>query len=1316
MKKCVVAVITAFLLAVGAVGAFAQINPTGSLSGVVTDPSGASIPGANIVVTEASNHRVYNIQSDASGRFVLANLSPDAYDVVVNHTGFQSGAYRAVTIQVGQTYTLAAKLTVGQAGQTIEVQAGAEVIDTVQTAVSGQVTGAQVTEIPISSRNAQDLAIIMPGMQTTGTPRNSQFNGLPPGAVNLTYDGINSQDNLLKSSTGSSFFSANQPRIDDVQEFNITTAANDASESGDGAVQVSFVSKKGGNQFHGGGWEYLRNDALNANSYFNNINGLPRQRIRLNEFGGKVGGYIIKNKLFFFTDLDWWENPQAQARTRQILTTTGVAPSAQGFFTYTPRSPQSNAPQAGVACNGTVNGNANNSGQAAGTCTADLMGIMGGKGFTSTVDTIEATLNSEVAKAQSAPGVTVGAITNFNTTPLNFNANAASHRKYPDLRLDYNVNSKNSLEYDYHYAHYTDGPDVLNNADATFPVAPFNANVGAQISNRNLMALAWRSQLSPTLNNEIRVGGQSSPLWFGQGENDGIYPSIKVTTVAGVTSNLLMRPGVSTLQSQPFLNFSPTGRNTALAQLNDTLSWLKGNHSMSMGGNFTNVRFKDDNSGEQVASVGVGLNANDPAASAFPSLPGISSSDSSSAKSLYGALAGRVTSFNQTINANPFAGAYQSNFNSFDQVSQREFGVFFSDSWHVAPSLTFNYGLRWEYEGVPTDDLNEYSVPVGGAAGAYGVSGYGNLFQPGVQPGTVTSFVNDKGQTFYDSYKKGFAPSVGLAWTPSAQSGWLGKLFGNAGDSVLRAGYGIAYDRQGLSDFTNFAPFNPGVNNNAFLNASSAASVAAAPGTGLFTAGSFQLQNATLTQAAQEESAPFRSPIPINSAFGDQVNAYAPGLAQPMVQSWSAGFQRQLNRDTALEIRYIGNHATRQWTSGGLNIDESNIFENGFLKEFNNALGNLNSNAAACSSASTCPAGDSASSFGNFGLQGQSAVPILTAAFTGSKTGSQSNSLFHNSTFTNDLQSGLAGSMANTLSSTQNLSFWQNLVAAGFPANFWQANPNATGGAFLLTDLNQSTYNGLQVELRRRMAGGLQFDANYTYSHSLGTGNLITLRNYGASKAPGASDLRHVFKFESLYQLPFGPGHNLKSSMGWVNTLIGGWAWDGITRYQSGDRITLSGGNGGTVNANDGGVQFTGTTTDATIANMIGVSQQTNGSGKGTVFFAPNSLLGPGQQQANFSILAPCSTAGSFCEHPYLYGPNFFRADWSLVKETKMTEGTSLTIRADVLDAFNNINFSTPSGNLSSTSFMRITSAYSDFTSTQDPGGRVIQLVARINF
>lgn len=341
-----------------------------------------------------------------------------------------------------------------------------------------------------------------------------------------------------------------------MQEFNITTAATDASGSGEGAVQVSFVSKKGSNSFHGGGWEYLRNDALNANSYFNNLNALPRQRLRLNEFGYKVGGYIIKNKLFFFTDLDQWENPQGQLRTRNILTPGAAA----GQYTYTPVDANGNfaAPTAAqlagknwLTCN-----------NAAQTCTADLFALMsspnGGNGqFTSAVDPIEAQIWKEVLSSTSAPGVTLGAAPGLNQQQINFNAQAASHRRYPDVRLDYNINQSNSLEFDYHYAHYFDGPDILNNVDATYPVAPFNTNVGSQISNRNLMALAWRSQITSNVSNELRVGGQSAPLWFSAGQTDAIYPTLK--TDAGT---LLERPSAPKLVSRnPFANLR-RGRGT----------------------------------------------------------------------------------------------------------------------------------------------------------------------------------------------------------------------------------------------------------------------------------------------------------------------------------------------------------------------------------------------------------------------------------------------------------------------------------------------------------------------------------------------------------------------------------------------------------------------------------------------------------------------------------------------------------------------------------------------------------------------------------
>ncbi|MGH9477679.1 MAG: carboxypeptidase-like regulatory domain-containing protein [Terriglobales bacterium] len=1322
MKKLYALMVLCGFFAVASLGLRAQSNPTGSLSGVVTDPSGAAIPGASLVITDNATHHAYNLQSDVTGRYALSNLSPDVYTVVVSHQGFQSGRYNAVTIQVGQVYTLNPKLKVGEATQTVEVQAGQQVLETQSTTIGSQITGSQITSLPISSRNSQDLAIIEPGMQTTSSPRDSQFDGLPPGAVNLTFDGINSQDQVLKSSGGSSFFSTNQPRLDDVQEMNISTSSQDAASNGEGAVQIAFVSKKGTNQFHGGGWEYLRNNDLNSNYYFNNENGLPRQRIDLNEFGYKIGGPILHNKLFFFTDFDQWENPQAQARSRDILTPA----AAQGNFTYAPSAmPSASALGATpwVTCNSA-------------TCTADLMAMAGNFGYTNKVDAVQAQVMGYLKGAPTAPGVSVGASSNFNTVNLNWNALAGSHRRYPDLRLDYNINQTNSLEFDYHYALYDDAPDVLNSADATYPIAPFTSNVGAQISNRNLMALAWRSQLSPTLNNELRIGGQSAPLWFFSGQTTAIYPTIKTDV-----GTLFMRPSTPSLMGRnPYAGFNLQGRNGGNVQANETLSWLRGNHAMSIGGTFSDVRWKNFGGSEAVASVGLGINTDDPADSMFSStnLPGIASSDLGTAANLWSVLAGRVTSFNDTINANPYTRAYQANYNALEFITQHEWTLFFSDSWHARSNLTVNYGVRWEFEQTPQDNLNIYSVPVGGAAGAYGVSGLNNLFKPGLMPASVTSYVNDQGQTFYNSDKKDFAPSLGIAWTPAAKGGLLGKLLGTGGQSVVRLGYSIAYDREGLADFETMADSNPGTNNNVFESESDAGTVAANPGQGFFDAGSIKLQDQNVANGLSAYdrggSGPggstyaFGTPFGINSIAGDTVASYIPGIAQPLIESWSVGFQRQLNQNTALEVDYIGNHGMREWTTQGnsgsayVYLNETNIFENGFLSEFNNAAHNLSvcqANPTDCGAAQKAAgvSRSTANSFGDWGLAGQTATPILSGSFTGSTANKPAaSSLFSNGTFVSDLQTGQAGGMADSIAN--NYTEWQNLTGpggAGYPDNFWQANPDATGGSYVMTDWNQSTYNALQVTLRRRMASGLQFDANYTWSHGLGTGTVMTLRNYGGYKAPSPEDLRQVFKLESLYELPFGPGHRWKSGNGLVNAVIGGWGWDTINRLQSGNTFALTSGSSSTVNGNAGGVLLSSTDAPG-IQQQLAVSKQTSSGGAGQVFYAPNGLLGTGQQRANTSILSPCNTPGAFCQQPYLTGPGFFKSDWGLVKDTQLTEGMRLTLRANALDVFNDVNFKTPSGSITSTSFMRITGGYQDFTSTQDPGGRVIEFQARITF
>ncbi|MGH7442690.1 MAG: hypothetical protein ACREKE_08470, partial [bacterium] len=351
-----------------------------------------------------------------------------------------------------------------------------------------------------------------------------------------------------------------------------------------------------------------------------------------------------------------------------------------------------------------------------------------------------------------------------------------------------------------------------------FPVAPYTNDVGEYISDRTLMAYAWRDQITPNMNNELRFGYQVVPGWFDSGQNPSVFPSIK--TPQGAT---YYDPGVPSLMTDPFQGYGPSKTNAPLKQLNETLSWLHGNHSFTFGGSFTNVAVIDDSSGQTVASVDTGMSDEDPALAAAVGttsvwssggeLPGISSSDLGTAENLWSTLDGRVTSFSQSQNVDPVKRAYSPQSNSFENVSMNELGLFFTDDWRMSSNLTFNYGLRWEYESPVKDNLNEYYAATGNA---YGISGYGNLFQPGASSGAVPSYALPTG-SLYNSYKKGFAPSVGLAWTPQISSGWLGSLLGGSGRSVFRAGYSIAYDREGMSTYTGAGPFrNPGQSNSLF--------------------------------------------------------------------------------------------------------------------------------------------------------------------------------------------------------------------------------------------------------------------------------------------------------------------------------------------------------------------------------------------------------------------------------------------------------------------------------------------------------------------
>src|SRR4026209_2459276 len=325
------------LLTVGlcALPAFGQSSSTGSLSGTVTDPKGAVVAGATVTVKNTGTNQEFSTQTNNNGAYSIPTLSSGVYTATIIASGFKQAAVTDIKIDVGKASTINVELEIGSANESVTVVGGGELLQTQTATVGTTLTGRQITDLPTVSRDALDLVLAFPGTTTVGRPRQSSVNGLPKGALNITMDGVNVQDNLLKSNDG--FFTYVRPRTDAISEVTVSTATPGSESSAEGAVQIKFVTQGGSNDYHGGVYWYHRNPALNANYWFNNRDFVadpvtkkaPKQRILLNQPGGKFGGPIRipglfngKDKAFFFVNYEEYCLPEkSPPRTRNVFST-----------------------------------------------------------------------------------------------------------------------------------------------------------------------------------------------------------------------------------------------------------------------------------------------------------------------------------------------------------------------------------------------------------------------------------------------------------------------------------------------------------------------------------------------------------------------------------------------------------------------------------------------------------------------------------------------------------------------------------------------------------------------------------------------------------------------------------------------------------------------------------------------------------------------------------------------------------------------------------------------------------------------------------
>jgi hypothetical protein len=1228
----------------------AQVATTSRISGTVTDSQGAVIPGAEVVVTSQDTGAEFKARTSDEGTFLILSLSVGVYTVAVTAKGFKQTVVTNVKTEVGGVATVAIKLEVGATSETVTVTSGAEVLQKESTVIGSTITGRQITQLPFTSRDALDLVLNLPGTQSGGRPRASTINGLPKSTLNITLDGVNVQDANLRSTDG--FFTYVRPRIDAIEEVRVTTAGQTAEAGAGGAVQIAFVTKGGTNEYHGGAWWYHRQRVLNANYYFNNLRKTPRAQVMLNQWGLKLGGPItpwLKDRAFFFFSYDEFRLPEQAVRSRTILS----ADAQRGIFKF----PDAAAP--------------------GGFRTIDVLSTAGGAGFTSTFDPLLSKVLADIRSSTSVGSITQTSDPNFET--FTFINTGGQVRRFPDFRFDINMSSKHHLETTYHYQDFAGQADFLNNVDPAFP-SPVPQIFGSQGSDRFAFATALRSQLTSKVVNEARLGlAGGTVLFFGNLAPGDFAP------FGGI---ILDFP----LVSDPQTANNNSRRNGPRWEFKDSLSWVKGKHNVSVGGTLIkNSLFSQSSGGVLVPQVRFGVAQTDPVFNAFNAVP---TNFRGNARGLYALLTGRVDQVSINGKLDEKTKQYTLDGTAITRNEQWEYGFYGQDSFKFRDNLTINYGLRWEAVLTPRHLNGVYIRP--GFENLFGVSGVGNLFKPGVIAGAAPTYSPvTKDTKAYDDDMNNFAPNIGIAWSPRFENSLLKRIFGDGEQTVFRTGYSISFFTGGNFDFDGVWSGNPGLTS----FAGKRAEIEFAPGTVL------------LRNGLPALTAPPNPTFPRPASIGIQMRDFDPHQTTPYVQSWSFGIQRELGRETVIEARYVGNRSVGLY--GTINLNEVNIFENGFLQEFVNAQRNL-----AISRANA--RGDN---FRNAGLAGQVPLPIFEASF-----GSATSNNFANSGFITNLDRGVAGSAANTLATT--LAFQNNRVARGLAPNLFQVNPSNLANSVISTNTGGSTYyNALQVELRRRLSRGLLVQGNYTFARSLETFG-TTIRAMNSDKGASPYDIRHAFKVNYVYELPFGAGRgwNYRGPGGIIGKVIEGWETDGIVRWQSGRQFSLTSGRL-TVNGTDSGLILVGMTWEE-LQREVKIRKAPDDSTRGTVFWLPKDIV-ENTQKAFGTIagtptgryFAPPTTPGKLGFYYDLYGPNFFRADLSLVKKTRITERTNIEFRTEFLNAFNNPNFLVGAASNDATgvtvgglSFGQTDQAYLDTSTTNDPGGRLIQFVLRVNF
>ena len=1101
--------------------AFAQTSNT-SLSGTVKDQQGSVIPNATIVLTNVATATVRTQKTSQEGHYSFDLLTPGDYKLEVQASTFRRQMLQDIHVLVANANTLDVHMEVGTLAETVEVSAQSSqvMVDTQDASLGNNFISQQITQLPLEPRNVLSLLTLQPGVTKDGYVAGSRAD-----QSNVTLDGVDINE-AYSNAIGPAQTDITVPNAEKgpvlrlnseaIEEFRVATLNSGAGGGRSSGAQIALVTKSGANQWHGAAFESNRNTIFTANDWFNNHTGVARPTLIRNTFGGAVGGPVIKNKVFFFYSYEGRTDASQTPVLAGNQTPVPLASMGQGLLNF-------------HLCSGSK-GNYDCSNPGA-------MVTLGAKDFAKIFPDIQGLNQAGVATLAGAaakyPANDTSIGDGMNTEGYRFNASTPVRLHSHSARMDFNLTSHQTL-----------------------------------FARANVIYDKWGGV--PAYQDTPAPDEWDHPWGFAIGHTWTIHNNLINKLTYGYTRQSFTKGGDLFHNDIDFrFVYIPTNEQFSLSRVTpvnnfvDDLSWVKGAHTIQFGANVTksnNIRTSYSNAYDQAITnpsyyltnlLRAPLSNYVLATDGIPMFGG----DGSSAENAMTALIGRFTQYTADYTYSHNLQLTPSGTPTVRNFAGQDYEGYVQDTWKAKRNLTITMGLRYGlarpiyevtgFETKPDVPLGTY-LDLRAQNAKQGVD-YTNLINV-----NLSGPANHAGP-MYNWDKTDFQPRVGASWSPHFTTGILSRVFGKESQSVLRGGFGINGDYFGQALATFFDVRNTLGFGSSFTTGPNTYDVGCSPyqdpGSAYFGAGGTCKAGVNLGPLFTSTDQAIRGVLPAppvvqSIAFPQQQppdnslrieSSLDQNLTTPKSYSWSATFERQLPKNTMLQVNYIGREGRHLLAQRDIMQPIDLVDPKSKMDWYTAGTILAKQRAQGVATASVAP------------------IPYFENLFPGA-AGNLGYTLPNSTQAIYQLINDVGGDYTTTQSIIDGIS------TVG-PNAFYQPQYGALSA---WGSIGNSNFHALAASYKIRTSS-LTADFNYTWSHSLDdSSGLQTGSGYNGESfilnpfrqrdmySNSDFDTRHQINANTVWQLPFGHGKALLGDTGKLaNGFIGGWQLTGIFRFNT---------------------------------------------------------------------------------------------------------------------------------------------------------------------